>query len=153
MNGTLVFWAIDRFFNRRSPCVLLVLLKLELSRDSELITKSKITMPEVTSNKELNLEDSSIQSKKGFFDLTPDEIENKAQIAVEKAVKRMHSKGIATIISVDGKMYLQYPDGSKKPYFIELDQVGKYLINLELPLSQTVKIEYRDGVSRVEGVE
>ncbi len=75
-------------------------------------------MSEVTSNTELNLQDSSIQSEKGFFDLTPDEIEKKAQIAVEKAVKRMRSKGIATITSVDGKMYQQHPDGRLEPYSI-----------------------------------
>ncbi|MDJ0593596.1 MAG: hypothetical protein QNJ72_27030 [Pleurocapsa sp. MO_226.B13] len=82
-------------------------------------------MSEVTSNTELNLQDSSIQSEKGFFDLTPDEIEKKAQIAVEKAVKRMHSKGIATITSVDGKMYQQHPDGRLEPYSIELDETSK----------------------------
>lgn len=92
--------------------------KLKLNKDSQLIINSAIAMSEVTSHGELNLQDSSIQTEKGFFDLTPDEIEQKAQIAVEKAVKRMHALGIATITFVDGEMYRQDPNGRLEPYSI-----------------------------------
>ena len=82
-------------------------------------------MSEVTSNAKPDSLNSSATLEKGFFDLTPDEMENLAQIAVSKAVERMHSQGIATITSVDGKMYKQYADGQLEPYSVDLTQVDK----------------------------
>ena len=51
-------------------------------------------------------------NKKSFFDLSAAEIEQLAVKATTKARKRMHDKGISTIISVDEKVYEEHPDGS-----------------------------------------
>ena len=82
-------------------------------------------MSEVSKEAKPDFLSSSTTLEKGFFDLTPDEIEHLAQIAVSKAVERMHSQGIATITSVDGKMYQQHPDGQLEPYSVDLTQVDK----------------------------
>jgi hypothetical protein len=82
-------------------------------------------MSEVSSNTKPDSLNSSAILEKGFFDLTPDEMEHLAQVAVSKAVERMHSQGIATITSVDGKMYQQSPDGQLEPYSVDLTKVDK----------------------------
>ncbi len=82
-------------------------------------------MSEVTSNTKSNSIHSSATVEEGFFNLTPDEMEQLAQIAVEKAVERMHTKGIATITSKDGKIYQQHPDGRLEPYSIDLNPTAK----------------------------
>ncbi len=82
-------------------------------------------MSEVISNSKSNSIHSSATLKKGFFTLTSNEMEQLAQIAVEKAVERMHSKGIATITSKDGKIYQQHPDGRLEPYSIDIDEPEK----------------------------
>ncbi len=82
-------------------------------------------MSEVSKDAKPNALNSSATLEKGFFDLRSDEMERLAQIAVSQAVERMHSQGIATITSVDGKMYKQYPDGQLEPYSVDLNQVAK----------------------------
>jgi hypothetical protein len=51
-------------------------------------------------------------TQKSFFDLSPAEIEQLAVKAVVKARKKMHDKGISTIISIDENVYEEHPDGS-----------------------------------------
>lgn len=82
-------------------------------------------MSEVSSNTKPDSLNKEAILEKGFFDLRSDEMEHLAQVAVSKAVERMHSQGIATITSVDGKMYQQSPDGQLEPYSIDLTQVDK----------------------------
>ncbi len=51
-------------------------------------------------------------TKKSYFDLTPEEHEAMAQEAVRKAIADMHSAGVATVEVIDGKCHLRHPDGS-----------------------------------------
>ena len=51
-------------------------------------------------------------TKKSFFDLSTAEIEQLAVEATTKAKKRMHDKGISTIISINENVYEEHPDGS-----------------------------------------
>lgn len=51
-------------------------------------------------------------TKKSYFDLTPDEHEAIAQQGVKKAIAEMHAAGVATVEVIDGKRYLWHPDGS-----------------------------------------
>ncbi len=51
-------------------------------------------------------------TKKSYFDLTPEEHEAIAQKAVREAIADMHAAGIATVEVIDGKRYLRHPDGS-----------------------------------------
>jgi hypothetical protein len=51
-------------------------------------------------------------TQKSFFDLSAAEIEQLAVKATTKARKRMHDKGISTIISIDENIYEEHPDGS-----------------------------------------
>ena len=52
-------------------------------------------------------------AKKSFFDLSSAEIEQLAVEAITKARKRMHDRGISTIISIGGKVYEEHPDGTR----------------------------------------
>lgn len=51
-------------------------------------------------------------TKKSYFDLTPDEHEALAQRGVQEAIAEMHAAGVATVEVIDGKRYLRHPDGS-----------------------------------------
>lgn len=48
---------------------------------------------------------------KSFFDLSPNEIEKLAQIAVEDAVQKTWAKGLPVISSIDGRVCKRYGDG------------------------------------------
>lgn len=55
---------------------------------------------------------STTMEQKSFLDLSSTEIEQLVVKATTQAKKRMHSKGIATIFSVDDKVYEEHPDGT-----------------------------------------
>lgn len=67
---------------------------------------SKSISSEQTTNGNLN---KVIQ--KDFGDLSTTEIQQLMQEGVRQARKRMHDKNISTIISVDGNIYEEHPDG------------------------------------------
>lgn len=62
------------------------------------------------------MSDPNQQHKKSYFELTREEHEKIAQDAVQKAIEKMHSQGVATVeVDKDGKQYLRHPDGSLTP--------------------------------------
>lgn len=62
---------------------------------------------------EVNLSVSPKDKPKSFFDLSSAEIEQLGIEAVESAKKRMHEKGISTIIGDGDKVIEVHPDGTK----------------------------------------
>lgn len=68
---------------------------------------------EATMFKTNMMSDSNQQDKNNYFKLTRDEHEKIAQTAVQKAIEKMHSHGVASVeVDKDGKQYLRHPDGS-----------------------------------------
>lgn len=62
------------------------------------------------------MSDSNQQHKNSYFNLTREEHEKIAQSAVQKAIEKMHSQGVATVeVDKDGKQHLRHPDGSLTP--------------------------------------
>lgn len=57
----------------------------------------------------------TMNQQKNYFELTGEEHEAIAQEAVQKAVEKMHSQGVASVEVVDGKRYLHHPNGSLTP--------------------------------------
>ena len=51
-------------------------------------------------------------TQKDFRDLSTTEIEQLMKEGVEQARRRMHNKGISTIIATDDNIYEEHPDGS-----------------------------------------
>ena len=72
------------------------------------MTKSLSSEPKITTA-EANL---SAIRQKSFFELSANEIEQLAVEGTNQARKRMHDKGISTIISIDENVYEEHPDGT-----------------------------------------
>jgi hypothetical protein len=50
--------------------------------------------------------------QKSFFDLSSKEIEQLAIKAITQERKRMHDKGLSTVVSIGEKVYKEHPDGT-----------------------------------------
>lgn len=62
------------------------------------------------------MSDLNQQYKNSYFKLTREEHEKIAQSAVQKAIEKMHSQGVATVeVDKDGKQHLRHPDGRLTP--------------------------------------
>jgi hypothetical protein len=62
------------------------------------------------------MNDPQIPFQKSYFALTPPEREAIASRAVQKAIARMHKKGIPTVeVDEMGNCYWHYPDGKRVP--------------------------------------
>ncbi|MCC0175821.1 hypothetical protein I4641_02345 [Waterburya agarophytonicola K14] len=53
-------------------------------------------------------------SKKDFADLSTTEMEKLMNKGIKQAKKRMHDKGISSVSSVNGQIYEELPDGTRK---------------------------------------
>ena len=51
-------------------------------------------------------------AQKNFSDLSTAEMEQLMKGGIKQTKKRMHDKGISTVISVDENIYEEHPDGS-----------------------------------------
>lgn len=51
-------------------------------------------------------------AQKDFRDLSTAEMEQLMKEGVRQARKRMHDKGIPTVVCIDGKIYKEHPDGN-----------------------------------------
>ena len=74
-----------------------------------------------------NITNPNIENLKGLglSDLTRTEREAIAQKGIERAIKRMHSSGVATLeVHFDGSRYLHYPDGKRTP-LLQKDSIDK----------------------------
>ena len=52
--------------------------------------------------------------EKDFLGLSTTEMEELMKEGIKQAKKRMHDRGISTVSSVDGEVYEEFPDGSRK---------------------------------------